>query len=150
MKTTRFLRNKSKKRNNKNRTCRKKMRGRKVGGDGKNTGLVYILSNESYEDVYLIGETSDTNLEKLLEEHDTESTPYPFEIQFSAVVENSREVFDKICENLTRNNHRVKPGKDFFRCDAATLNQIRRVLNKEFTKDLKVVDDVRSKIASFI
>ena len=150
MKTTRFLRNKCKKRNNKNRTCRKKMRGRKIGGEGEQTGLVYILSNKSYKDVYLIGERSDTNIQRLLEEHDTESTPYPFELQYSAVVENSRDIFYKICEDLTRNNLRVKPGKDFFRCDAATLNRIRIVLNKELTKDLGVIDDVRSNIASFI
>ena len=150
MKTGGLSKNRNKTTNKKNRTRRRKMRGMKRGGEGRSLGLVYILSNKSYKDVYLIGERKETNIEKLLADYDSEWTPYPFELQYSVVIENSKNVFNKLCEKLTRNHHREKPDKDFFRCNAATLNEIRTDLNKELTKDLAVIDDVRMDIGKFI
>ena len=116
---------------------------------------IYILTNESMQDLIKIGFTNGS-LEERLQQLDRTSIPLPFNIHYACEVENARE--DEAWLHKIFSDKRVRPNREFFKMDPETaviaLKRIKiRDVNYEFSvateEEQKEIEEYRERRSRF-
>ncbi len=83
--------------------------------EGKNRGIVYVLSNPAMDGYIKIGETSGDSVRDVIarmRELDTTGIPEPFQCEYAVVVGNRKEAENTL--HIAFGENRVRPTREFF------------------------------------
>ncbi|MDI9349201.1 MAG: GIY-YIG nuclease family protein [Candidatus Symbiobacter sp.] len=106
----------------------------------QNLEIVYVLTNPAMPELVKIGRTSRSDLRKRINDLNSTSVPFPFKIEFSCNVEDSRSVESALFTAFAP--QRVNPKREFFKIIPEQAIAILKLLHvEESTEELTAIAD---------